>query len=222
MNLPRSPVYSRPARRGFAAACLWLSFVLLSAALSACVSSPPPAFDRDAEVKPDHAPLQLFDENSGATVFTVDQPIVMARGRSDVAANVRDYVTLAAMQEDRGGNWLIAHRWSTVDPRIDPAHCDVAGTLILVADGRSIVLIPVSQPPKFFNRKDWLFLPERSATSWAYAVDVPTLRFLAGTQYLSLRFPDDRFPVTYSIWADGRKDLQGLLDKGVNVRTGKR
>jgi len=46
-----------------------------------------------------------LDDSSGSTLFVVQQPLLFARSRSDLAANARDYVTLVALQEDRSGKY---------------------------------------------------------------------------------------------------------------------
>lgn len=69
------------------------SFVLLTA-LGAAVG--------DCSVAPARSgPAEYLDENTGATITTVDQPLVFAVERNDVAANLRDYVTLAAAAVNR-------------------------------------------------------------------------------------------------------------------------
>ena len=103
---------------------VWLSLSLVAS----CASQPNTASDRARDNArdfapdngPGNAPKELLDEDSGTTLIVVRRPIVLARSRTDLAANVRDYVTLVVAQEDRSGKystWLIVHRWSTVDPR---------------------------------------------------------------------------------------------------------
>ncbi len=160
-------------------------------------------------------PHEVLDEVSAATLIVVNRPIVFARARTDVAAHARDYVTLVGLQEDRSGEystWLIVHRWSTVDPRIADDRGVGAGELRIVADDRELVLRPQSPPPKVLERGDLLFAPKTArAQSAAYAVDVPTLRYLANSRSLALRFTEDALPLPYAIWADGRADLLAML-----------
>jgi hypothetical protein len=159
-------------------------------------------------------PKETFDESSGTTLIVVQHPIVLARSRTDVAANMRDYVTLVVAKEDRSGKystWLIAYRWSTVDARFDAMRVAESGTLLLVGDARSITLSPAKQPPAFLRRGDLLFAPHFALDTWAYPVDLPTLRYLAAARELSLRLQGDPLPVAYSIWEDGRSELLSLL-----------
>lgn len=164
------------------------------------------------------APRELLDEKTGITLIEVRRPLVLARSRSDVAANVRDYATLVAVQEDRSGKystWLVVHRWSTVDPRIDPAHTISSGSVLLIGDGRTIALTPAQQPPGFIDRGELLFAPPTKRDSWAYAVNLSTLRYLAAAHDISLRFVDDAQPEAYVIWEDGRRELAGMVDNAV-------
>jgi hypothetical protein len=168
-----------------------------------------------ASRSPEPLPNETFDEGSGTALIVVRHPIVMARSRTDVAAYARDYVTLVVAQEDRSGKnstWLVAYRWSTVDTRFDPTRALESGQLLLIGDARSIGLKPAERPPLFLHRADLLFAPHFAVNTWVYAIDRPTLRYLATVRELSLRFPGDKLPEPYSIWKDGRPDLLSLLE----------
>lgn len=160
-------------------------------------------------------PLELLDESSGALLTIVRRPIICARSRTDVAANARDYVTLAAAQEDRSGrisDWLIVHRWSTVDPRFSGDAGVGSGRLRIVADDRVLTLAPAVPAPSLLARRRELFAPPNGrGLSLAYAVDRSTLRYLASAHSLSLRFTDDALPLDYTVWDDGRPALQAWL-----------
>jgi hypothetical protein len=173
---------------------------------------------------PDAAREEL-DERSGVTLFVVQRPLVLARPRTDVAANARDYLILVAMQEDRSGNfstWLIVHRWSTVDPRMQGAEPARAGRLRLIADDRELLLDPADPAPAALQRGDLLFRPHTArASSTAYAIDVPTLRFLAGAKAVSANYPDDTLPIPYAIWQDGRADLLAFADAAAPAGPGR-
>ncbi|HXN10911.1 MAG TPA: hypothetical protein VN859_06680 [Steroidobacteraceae bacterium] len=160
-------------------------------------------------------PREVLDERSGTTLIIVERPTVLARPRSDVAANARDYLTLVGLQEDRSGRfttWLIVHRWSTVDPRIAADHGVGSGRLRIIADDREILLSPAAPAPPLLERGDLLFGPHTAREhSAAYPIDVPILHFLATAQSLSANFPDDALPIAYGIWQDGRSALMALV-----------
>jgi hypothetical protein len=217
----------RPIGR-WAWTALWLSLLLTS-----CASQPDARSNRvadrgrtlAADDAPGNAPKEVLDENSGTTLIVVRRPIVLARSRTDVAANVRDYATLVVAQEDRAGkysSWLVVYRWSTVDPRISGAGALDSGNLLLIADGRTLAFGPVEPLPAFANRGDLLYAPHTPLSSWAYKVDLPMLRYIAAAHDLSVRFADDSYPVAYSMWQDGRHDLQGLLDSALPPAPGSR
>ena len=202
------------------------ALLLTLALIASCTSQPSLRSIRDAHQRRDfgiddgsgNSPRELLDENSGSTLIVVRRPIVLARSRTDLAANVRDYVTLVVTQEDRAGKystWLIVHRWSTVDARIDSMRALASGNVLLIADGRSVSLAPVDHPPSFANRGDLLYAPPTKVNSWVYQADLPTLRYIAAARDLSLRFVDDGYPIAYGIWQDARRELQELLDSAV-------
>jgi hypothetical protein len=167
-----------------------------------------------AAQRPAAAPREVLDERSGVTLFIVERPIVMARSRLDVAANARDYLTLVGIQEDRSGRystWLIVHRWSTVDPRIAADHGVGAARLRIIADDREVLLSPADPAPPLLARGDLLFGPRAArVVSFAYPIDVPTLRYLAGAQSLTANYPEDGLPIAYGLWQDGRGALRAL------------
>jgi hypothetical protein len=159
------------------------------------------------------APHEFLDQNTGSTLVIVQAPIVFARARTDVAANARDYATLVTVLEDRSGKyqlWLIAHRWSTVDPRFGGPLADREPQLQLVADDRTLSLDPTLPAPTLLAHRDQLFTPS-GAQSSAYAVDADLLRYIASTRLLSLQFRDDPSESVYGLWHDERPAMQALL-----------
>ncbi len=191
-------IVGAPARR-----LSWMLALALLPLLGAC-ASPSRAQTRE-----------LLDESSGSTLLIVQRPIVFARARTDVAANVRDYATVVALHEDRSGKystWLIVHRWSTVDPRFAGAAGAGSGQLRIIADDRELTFKAAVPEPLFLQRRNGLFEPStHGAQSSAYSVDSPTLHYIASAQTLSLRYSDDPLPIPYMVWEDGRTALQAWL-----------
>src|SRR5258706_6684327 len=69
-------------------------------------------------------PHDYLDEQTGATVTSVEAPLVFARERSERAANLRDYVSVVAASVNRGGEVeyvLIGHVLSTLECPKAPA-----------------------------------------------------------------------------------------------------
>ncbi len=158
---------------------------------------------------------EVLDENSGTTLIVAQRPTVFARPRTDVAANVRDYLTLVAAEEDRSGKykaWLIIHRWSTVDPRMEGDTDGGKTELHVIADDRQLDLQRIEPPPAILVRGDILFAPRAArAQSWAYGIDDDTLRYIAESHRLLLRVGDDSALSAYAIWDDGREAMRQLL-----------
>jgi hypothetical protein len=153
---------------------------------------------------------EYLDEVTGATITTVEKPLVFARERRDLAANARDYVTVAATSINRSGKihyCLIAYVWSTVDTRGRPLDSDNKVIVISVDDrrihlttsGRSAEVQGISKP-----------LHEPPGPSLAPAVfetDLQTLRFLAAARNVSLQVGDNSLAPSYVIWDDERESL---------------
>jgi hypothetical protein len=178
--------------------------------LTACATGP-------AEVR------QILDEETGNTFFVVAKPLVFARERTDVAAHARDYATLVAVAVDESGNineYLVVHRWSTVDRRMLPAPNANAGELRILAEGRWINLLPLEQFPVTLSSRPGLHGPKHSdVITRAYKVDLPTLRFIAASPVLAVRMPQEPLDTPFSLWADGRASLAEFVEaQGISRR----
>src|SRR5207302_839141 len=153
-------------------------------------------------------PREYLDEETAATVTVVAEPLVFALPRPELAANVRDYVTLAAAAVDRNGKVsyvLIAYFWSTVDPRLRTDALPSPEPLVLQADDRRIALallghsaheagigVPVHAPPG-------AVVPPN-----VYGTDLGTLRFIEEARSLTLTADSDGTPLSYQLWEDHR------------------
>jgi hypothetical protein len=173
--------------------------------LCACSSVPP---------APAH---EILDEQSGNTLLVVAKPLVFARARTDVAAYARDYATLVALEVDQSGKYsqfLLLYRWSTVDRRMSSPPDPLAGELRILAEGRSIDLMPLEQIPVSLSRRRELYLPDRGdVVAHAYAVDAATLRFIASSRDLSVQMPQERLDTPFTVFEDGRKALGQFVQR---------
>ena len=179
--------------------------VLLAAALTAlaaCSAGPPPA-------------TEILDPDTGNTFFVATRPLVFARNRADVAAYTRDYVTLVAVAVNESGKYseyLLLYRWSTVDRRMLPPSDPNAGELRILADGRTLDLHPLEQVPVSVASRAELREPNHGdAITHAYKIDLPTLRFLAASQTLAVRMPQEPLDTPFALWRDGRPDLKSFV-----------
>lgn len=160
---------------------------------------------------PSFKPREIFDERTGATLSVVNEPLIFARARREVAVNERDYVTLVAAARNVMGDIrlsLIAHRWSTVDVRISTPGDATGRALIIVADGRDIRLAPLKALPAQFSVGSIVLRPPvNDVQSIAFPIDVATLAYIAESRSLSLSFEIAEDPRPYAIWSDGRPAL---------------
>jgi hypothetical protein len=160
------------------------------------------------------APAELLDEQTGATLVVAAEPLVFARARVDVAANARDYATVVAVEANRSGKYsqyLLLHRWSTVDRRMVALPAEAAGRLVIAADGRVLEFKPLLPMPAALARRDRVFMPDDAdVVSWAYDVDAAALAHLAASHELSARFPDETLDSPYALWGDGRAALRSF------------
>lgn len=186
-----------------------VALILALTALPACTSAPPAAS------------REILDEQSGNTLLVVTAPLVFARERIDVAAHARDYATLVAVEVDQSGKfseYLLLYRWSTVDRRMSAPPDADAGRLRILAEGRTIDLMPLERLPVDLSRRRELHVPAHGdVISRAYPIDLKTLRFIAVSRELSVQMPQERFDAPFGLWEDGRGALgQFLLRAGAN------
>lgn len=182
----------RERRIGAAAVCLL--------ALAGCLSPPPPAT------------TEVLDETTGNTYTAVAEPYVFSRQRTDVAANSRDYVTLAAAHVNRAGALmpcLIAWRWATVDLRVAPLPPASAGRLVITGDGAPIELKPSGDRDLLAILPHRLHAPVTPVhVAWVYPADAALLARLAAAGELTLEFPDEATPLPFTVWRSGQAALQ--------------
>ena len=178
-------------------------FLLLAtacAALGACEAEEP----RDQ-------PHEYLDQHTAATITVVDQPLVFARERTDLAANARDYVTLAAAAVDRQGKVqyiLVAYSWSTVDWRLSREHPPVPDSLVITADDRRILFTEPSGSPTDAGIAEPVGAPPGpERTPYVFRADLSVLRFLAAARHLSVQVGSADTAAKYEIWDDGRPAL---------------
>jgi hypothetical protein len=162
----------------------------------------------------DMAPIDSLDETTGNTYTSVAQPLIFARRRADLAANARDYATIAAAHINRAGKlttYLLAYRWATVDVRMSALPAKSQGRLTFLGDGRVVELQPLSDPQALAMLRIELAAPRtQGKVGWVYAVDAATLRYLAESHELQLQFPDEAMAQPFEIWSDGRPALQAF------------
>jgi hypothetical protein len=153
---------------------------------------------------------EYLDEHTGATVTVVDSPLVFARARTELAANLRDYVTLSAASVNRGGKVeyvLIAYVWSTIDARFAPASA-LADSLLLTADDRRIQLSANGKTPSELGIARAVHAPPgQDVKPLVFPTDLGTLRFIAAARSLVAQAALGGDTVGYELWDDQRPAL---------------
>jgi hypothetical protein len=161
------------------------------------------------------ATREILDQESGNTLFVATKPLVFARERSDIAAYARDYVMLRAVAINESGRYseyLLLHRWSTVDRRMLPRADPNAGELRVLADGRTIELVPLERVPITLSSREELHVPNHGdVITHAYVIDLPTLRYIAASRVLAVRLPQEVLDIPFGLWHDGRSDLNEFV-----------
>jgi hypothetical protein len=159
---------------------------------------------------PTRAPPEYLDPNTAALVTTVTAPIVFARSHLDVAANARQYATVAAVSVNRSGRYeyvLLVYLWSTVDPRLG-INRHPGQNVMLLADDRAIRLVRDSRSMHEVGISTPLHAPEHiRGQPRIYRTDRETLQFLAGARRVRLLLEGDEDPRPFDIWTDGRREL---------------
>ncbi len=161
------------------------------------------------------APKEYLDDETAATVTVVGEPLVFANPRIDLAANVRDYVTLAAAAVDRNGKVsyvLIGYFWSTVDPRLRRDAPPSPEPLVLQADDRRISLALRGHSAHEAGIGVPVHAPAGTDTPPnVYGTDLATLRFLAEARHLALVADSGGNDFGYDLWEDRRTALREFV-----------
>lgn len=181
------------------------------AALAALLLAPAPRSVCAADLEPQ----EYLDESTAATVTVVAQPLVFAYPRTELAANARDYITLAAAAVNRNGKVsfvAIGYFWSTVDPRMRTDPLPAPETLILQADDRRIELHLKGQSARDAGIGVAVHAPAGTAASpQVYAMDLATLRFIAAARELTVFARSNGTLLSYSLWDDRRAALRAFV-----------
>ena len=186
-------------------------FLLIAVLLSAGCTLPPVE------------PLVVLDERTGASLTVVDQPLVLARERRDVAVQARDYLTLVAAELNVSGArrlvW-VAHQWSTIDTRVTGFQPVPGAALLLVADGRDLRLAPIEGgDAAYLAQNRALMRPDdANVTTTVYGADAEMLEFVATSRTLVAAFPESRVALPLAVWTDGRPAIRRFLEQTGNGR----
>lgn len=161
------------------------------------------------------APQEYLDEETAATITVVGEPLVLACPHPELAANVRDYLTLAAAAVNRNGKVtyvLIGYYWSTLDPRLRHEPQPPAEPLKVQADDRRIQLTLGGRSAHEAGIGMPVHAPSGSnATPNVYGVDLATLRFIGEARQLTVLAESGGTDLTYELWEDRRPALRAFV-----------
>lgn len=182
------------------------------AALAALVLAAAPR----AACAADLEPQEYLDEDTAATVTVVAEPLVFANPRTELAANARDYVTLAAAAVNRNGTVSfvgIGYFWSTVDPRMRTDRLPAPESLFLMADDRRIELHLRGQSAHDAGIGVAVHAPPGTrAAPQVYGMDLATLRFIAEARQLTVFAESNGKLLSYPLWDDRRAALRAFVE----------
>ena len=160
------------------------------------------------------SPSEYVDEETGATVTVVSEPLVFAHERPGSVRQTRDFVTLAAASVNQMGKVsyvLIGYFWSAGVFDEQSANARLAREpLVLQLQDRRIELaprsardagigVPVHRPPY------------GSATPTVYAIDLPTMQLIAASTRLSLHSGGGGTALSYELLDDQLAALRELV-----------
>jgi hypothetical protein len=180
----------------------WPSALLAALAAACALAGPEP-------------PREYLDEETGATVTVVDQPLVFAYPRRHLAANARDYATLATAAVNRGGRIeyvLLVYFWSTVDPRLRDDPLPAAEPLVIQADDRRMALSLRGHSARDAGIGFAVHAPPGgTAAPNVYGTDLAAVRFIAAARHLALLADSNGVTLDYELWNDQRAALRAFV-----------
>jgi hypothetical protein len=168
---------------------LWLVATLL---LGSCATDP-------AQVN------EYLDPQTAVTIRAVAAPFIYARDVPELAANVRDYLSLGAVEVNNMGarkHYLAAVSWSTIDRRrADRAPAPLPDRIELTLAGKTRVLALASHDARSLGIGTPLFRPPSGylGESW-YAVTPADLRAFAAAPPDSIDLATDVGRTSYGLW----------------------
>jgi hypothetical protein len=179
---------------------------MLAVVMGLAAFAPIDAITRDAPVR------QYLDRSTAATVTAMDRPLVFAHERASLAANARDYMSLVAIDVNRGGNhrlYWFCFVWTTIDDGGQLAAEAPNAEWLLLADARPIALRRASATPRDLGIGETpVDRPVRNATAVVFETDAEVLGYLTAANQLSLRRADG---TDYALWRDARDELKAFL-----------
>ena len=159
------------------------------------------------------ATRQYLDSVTAATLTVAASEWIFARERPEAAVNVRDYLSLHAVEVNRSGDrrvYLVTHAWSTVNtgerPPARPPRLNV------VADGRLVSLQAVDAEPVALGIGQPIVRPRGTdARVWYYPVTLEALSYITASRQISAALRGEALHAQYLPWRDARRSFEAFL-----------
>jgi hypothetical protein len=159
---------------------------------------------------------EYLDPQTAVTIRAMNAPFVYAREVPEIAVNVRDYLSLGAVEVNNMGtrkHYLVLVAWSTVDRGVARAQsASIPEHIQLTAGGRTLELAPVGHDARSLGIGDPPYRPPTGfvAESW-YAVTTEELRRLAAAPPTEIVLRSDAATLSYSIWRAAPAELDAFV-----------
>ncbi len=158
---------------------------------------------------------EFLDPQTAVTIRQMSEPIVYAHEVPAIAANVRDYVSLGAVEVNNMGSrkhYLVAVSWTTVDRRASGARAPVADRLELTVGSRTLEFAPVGHEARPLGIGEPPYRPPSGyvGESW-YAVTPAELHALAASPPAELTLNVDGDSLRYATWRGASAQLQDFV-----------
>ena len=178
---------------------LWLVATLL---LGSCATE-------DARV------AEYLDPQTAVTIRAVATPFIYARDVPELAANVRDYLSLGAVEVNNMGarrHYLAVVSWSTIDRRRIGAPAPLPESLELTLAGKTRVLALASHESRSLGIGEPLFRPPSGylSESW-YKVTPADLRAFAASPPDSIDLAAAGGRLSYALWRRADAALEDFV-----------
>jgi hypothetical protein len=159
---------------------------------------------------------EYLDPQTAVTIRAMSAPFVYAHEAPEIAANVRDYLSLGAVEVNNMGtrkHYLVLVSWSTVD-RAGPhaGRAPEPERIELIAGSRALELAPVSHEARSLGIGEAPYRPPSGyvGESW-YAVTPTDLRALSAASPAEIVLLQESDSVSYSIWRSAAEELEAFV-----------
>jgi hypothetical protein len=159
---------------------------------------------------------EYLDPQTAVTIRAAAAPFIYARDVPELAANVRDYLSLGAVEVNNMGarrHYLAVVSWSTIDRRrADGSPAPLPERIELTLAGKTRVLSLASHEPRSLGIGEPLFRPPSGylGESW-YAIMPADLRSFAAAPPDSIDLAAEGARASYVLWRRADADLEDFV-----------